>query len=159
MLGPLTNPAGADAQVLGVYSPELTELHAGVLKNLGSERAYVVHGAGGLDEISTLGPSRITELRDGELSTYEFTPEEVGLPRAASPKDLEGGTAEENAKLLVSILEKGTTGPARDIVVLNAAAAIAAGGLCDDLGEGVSLAAEAIESGAAMERLQKLQAF
>jgi anthranilate phosphoribosyltransferase len=158
MLGPLTNPAGAHAQVLGVYAPELTELHAGVLRNLGSKRAYVVHGMDGLDEISTVGPSRITELRDGELSTYELTPEEVGLPRASSPEDLAGGTAEENAKLLTSILE-GTAGPTRDIVVLNAAAAVAAGGLCAGLKEGIDLAAEAIDSGAAMERLRQLQAF
>jgi anthranilate phosphoribosyltransferase len=158
MLGPLTNPADARAQVLGVYAPELTEVHAGVLRNLDSERAYVVHGVGGLDEMSTLGPSRITELRDGDLSTYELTPEEVGLPRAASSSDLEGGTADENAKLLVSILE-GTEGPERDIVVLNASAAIAAGGLCDDLEEGVRLAGEAIDVGAALNKLRELQAF
>jgi len=158
MLGPLTNPAGAEAQVLGVYSPELTELHAGVLQNLGSKRAFVVHGEGGLDEISTLGATRITELGDGGLTSYDLKPEDVGLKRADGPEDIQGGTPEENAKLVVRILE-GEGGPARDIVVLNAAAAIAAGGLASSLAEGVPVAANAIDSGAALGTLRQLQAF
>ena len=158
MLGPLTNPAGAEAQVLGVYSPELTELHAGVLQNLGSKRAFVVHGEGGLDEISTLGATRITELRDGGLTSYDLKPEDVGLNRAAGPEEIQGGTPEENAKLVVRILE-GEGGPARDIVVLNAAAAIAAGGLATSLAEAVPVAANSIDSGAAMGTLRQLQAF
>ncbi len=158
MLGPLTNPAGADAQVLGVYAPELTELHGGVLRNLGSRRAFVVHGAGGLDELSTLGETRVTELRDGELQTYTLTPEEVGLARAAGPEQLQGGTPEENAALLVKLLE-GEKGPARDIVVLNAAAAIAAGGKAETLNDGIPAATESIDSGAALGKLRQLQAF
>ncbi len=158
MLGPLTNPAGAQAQVLGVYSPELTEVHAGVLRNLGSERAYVVHGVGGLDEISTLGETRVTELRDGGLQTYQVSPEDFGLARAPGPEALEGGTAKENAVLLLEVLEGGA-GRARDIVLLNAAAAIAAGGKADALADAMPLAAESVDSGAAREKLRQLQAF
>jgi len=158
MLGPLTNPAGADGQVLGVYSPELTELHAGVLKNLGSRRAFVVHGAGGLDELSTLGETRITELRDGELSTYGLAPEDVGIARATGPADIQGGSPEENAALLTRVLE-GEAGPARDIVVLNAAAAIAAGGKADTLQDAVPVAAQSLDSGAAFGKLQQLRAI
>ncbi len=158
MLGPLTNPAGADGQVLGVYSPELTELHAGVLKNLGSRRAFVVHGAGGLDELSTLGETRVTELRDGELDTYGLVPEDVGIARATGPADIQGGSPEENAALLTRVLE-GEVGPARDIVVLNAAAAIAAGGKADTLQDAVPLAAQSLSSGAALGKLQQLRAI
>jgi anthranilate phosphoribosyltransferase len=157
MLGPLTNPAGADAQVLGVYSPELTELHASVLRNLGSQRAYVVHGVGGLDELSTFGETRVTELKDGEMRTYNVTPEDFGLERVA-PEDIQGRTPEENAQLLVDILD-GKEGPARDIVLLNAAAAIAAGGKADTLIEGLAVAADSVASGAAHAKLQALQAF
>ena len=158
MLGPLTNPAGAEAQVLGVYSSSLTELHAGVLRNLGSKRAFVVHGLGGLDELSTFGETRVTELNDGELKTYQLTPEELGLPRADSPQVVGGATPEENAKLLVRVLEGGD-GPARDIVLLNAAAAIAAGGVAGTIAEGLKLAVESVDSGAALGKLRKLQAF
>ena len=157
MLGPLTNPAGAKAQVLGVYSPDLTELHASVLRNLGSQRAYVVHGVGGLDELSTLGETRVTELKEGEMRTYNVTPEDFGLERAV-PEDLQGGTPEDNAQLLVDILG-GKEGPARDIVLLNAAAAIAAGGKADTLREGLAVAADSVDSGAARSKLQALQAF
>jgi anthranilate phosphoribosyltransferase len=157
MLGPLTNPAGAEAQVLGVYSPTLTEVHAGVLRNLGSRRAFVVHGAGGLDEISSFGDTRVTELQDGKLRTYDFSPEDAGISRAAGPDAVRAGSPEENAHTLVSILE-GEEGPARDIVVLNAAAAIAAGGLAATLAEAISIAAEAIDSGKAIGKLRQLQA-
>jgi anthranilate phosphoribosyltransferase len=157
MLGPLTNPAGADAQMLGVYSPELTELHASVLRNLGSQRAFVVHGVGGLDELSTFGETRVTELKDAELRTYNVTPEDFGLERVA-PEDIQGRTPEENAQLLVDILD-GKEGPARDIVLLNAAAAIAAGGRADTLIEGLAVAADSVASGAARAKLHALQAF
>ncbi len=158
MLGPLTNPAGAEAQVLGVYSSSLTELHAGVLRNLGSKRAFVVHGLGGLDELSTFGETRVTELKDGDLKTYQLTPEELGLSRAENPQAVSGSNPEENAKLLVYMLE-GAKGPARDIVLLNAAAAIAAGGLAGTIVEGLKLAAESVDSGAALGKLRELQAF
>jgi anthranilate phosphoribosyltransferase len=158
MLGPLTNPAGAEAQVLGVYSPALTEVHAGVLRNLGSRRAFVVHGAGGLDEISIFGDTRVTELHNGKLRTYDLSPEDAGISRAASAEAIHGGSPEENARTLVSVLE-GEEGPARDIVLLNAAAAIAAGGLAGTLAEAVPIAAAAIGSGKAMETLRALQAF
>jgi anthranilate phosphoribosyltransferase len=154
-LGPLTNPAGADAQVIGVYSPALTEMHATVLGNLGSKRAFVVHGMEGMDEISTLGLTRVTELRDGKVQTYELTPEELGLRRAES-SELAGGTPQENADLLVSILE-GTPGAPRDIVLLNAAAAIAAAGLADTLADGLKAARESVDRGAALQKLRQLQ--
>jgi len=128
-----------------------------VLSNLGSTRAFVVHGVGGLDEISTLGETQVTEVRDGEVTTYQLTPEELGLPRAR-PEDLSGSTPQENADLLVRVLE-GEAGPARDIVVLNAAAAIAAGGRADTLPEALPLANESISSGAALGKLKQLQAF
>jgi anthranilate phosphoribosyltransferase len=158
MLGPLTNPAGAHAQVLGVYAPELTELHAGVLRNLGSERAFVVHGAGGLDELSIHGKTRVTELREGDLRTYEIAPEDVGLSSAAGSESIQGGPPEENAQLLTAILD-GKDGPPRDIVVFNAAAAIAAGGKADSIKDGVPIAAKSIDSGAARRKLEQLQAF
>ncbi len=154
-LGPLTNPAGADAQVIGVYSPALTEMHAAVLRNLGSKRAFVVHGQDGMDEISTLGATRITELRDGKTRSYDLTPEEVGLPRAR-PEELAGGTPEQNAELLVDLLV-GKEGAARDIVLLNAAAAIAAAGLAETLADGIALAREAVDSGRALAKLRQLQ--
>jgi anthranilate phosphoribosyltransferase len=158
MLGPLTNPAGAEAQVLGVYSRALTEVHAGVLRNLGSRRAFVVHGAGGLDEMSSFGETRVTELNDGELRSYDLSPEEAGIRRAAGPEAVRGGSPEENARTLVSVLE-GEQGPARDIVLLNAAAAIAAGGLAATLAAAVPMAAEAIDSGRALGKLEGLRAF
>ena len=154
-LGPLTNPAGAEAQVIGVYAPALTEMHAAALANLGCKRAFVVHGLDGMDEISTLGATRITELRDGESRTYGLTPEEVGL-RRARPEELAGGTPEENAELLVAILN-GREGAPREIVLLNAAAAIAAAGLADTLSDGIALAREAVDSGRAQRTLRELQ--
>lgn len=154
-LGPLTNPAGAEAQVLGVYRPELTELHANVLRNLGSQRAFVVHGIGGLDELSTFGETRLTELRDGRIRTYCLAPEDVGLQRVR-PETVQGKTPEENARTVMAVLE-GEPGPAREIVMLNAAAAIAAGGLAETLMEAMPLAAESLDSGAALAKLRQLQ--
>jgi anthranilate phosphoribosyltransferase len=156
-LGPLTNPAGAEAQVIGVYSPALTELHAGALRNLGCRRAFVVHGLDGLDELSTVGATRVTELRDGELKTYELTPEELGLRRSTA-EEIAGAAPADNAGTLVGVLE-GRDGPKRDIVLLNAAAAIAAGGLTDTLAEGLAAAAEAVDSGAAVAKLNALREF
>ncbi len=148
-LGPLTNPAGADCQVIGVYKPELTEMHASVLRNLGCRRALVVYGKDGLDELSTLGPTIVTEVRDGWQRTYEITPEELGL-RRAEPTEVRGGTPGENAVLLRALLE-GEEGAPRDIVLLNAAAAIVAGEGADTLVEGLALARASISRGNALE--------
>mgnify|MGYP005842100479 CR=1 FL=1 len=156
-LGPLTNPAHAEAQVLGVYRPELTELHAGVLRNLGCRRAFVVHGVGGLDELSVVGETRVTELRAGQLHTYSLAPEDVGL-RRAEPGAIQGRTPEENAELLVRTLE-GEEGAARDIVLLNAAAAIAAAERAESVQEAMPIAAESLDSGAALHKLRQLQAM
>lgn len=153
-LGPLTNPAGARRQVIGVYSAALTETLAGVLATLGAERAYVVHGADGLDEMTLTGPTKVSELKDGSVSTYRVSPGEVGLGQARADA-LKGGDADSNAAITLSVL-KGAEGPARDIVLLNAAAAIVAGGKASDLREGVQVAAEAIDSGRAMAKLEAL---
>ena len=153
-LGPLTNPAGARRQVIGVYSAALTETLAGVLATLGAERAYVVHGADGLDEMTLTGPTKVSELKDGAVSTYRVSPGEVGLGQARADA-LKGGDADSNASITLSVL-KGAEGPARDIVLLNAAAAIVAGDKASDLREGVQVAAEAIDSGRAMAKLEAL---
>lgn len=155
VLGPLTNPAGATRQVIGVYSGELTEMLIGVLRRLGSERAFVVHGSDGLDEITITGTTLVSELREGSIFNYEVSPESVGFMKA-SVGDLKGGNAEENAKILLSILQ-GELGPRRDIVLFNASAAIVAGGLAKDLKEGIVLAREAIDSGQAMQKLEGLK--
>ncbi len=157
LLGPLTNPAGAQAQVLGVYDGTLTELVAHVLAALGCRSAFVVHGADGLDELSTTGPNRVTRLKDGQIGTFTLDPEELGLPRA-SLEDLRGGDAAENAAIIRRVLS-GEKGPARDVVLLNAAAALVAGGLAFELREGIDLAAESIDSGCAMAKLEALVRF
>lgn len=155
ILGPLTNPAGARRQLLGVFSAHLTEVMARVLRNLGSERALVVHGEDGLDELTTTERTRVSELgEDGEIRTYYIGPEDVGLMRA-SAEDLRGGEPEENASIILEVL-RGVGGPRRDIVVLNSAAAITAGGRCRTIRDGCALAEEAIDSGAALERLRRL---
>jgi anthranilate phosphoribosyltransferase len=156
LLGPLTNPAGATSQVIGVYDPALTELLILALRNLGSRRAFVVHGLDGLDEFSTLGRTRVTELHDGATRTYELTPDEVGLSAATAGDIAEAGTPDGNAALTREILE-GRPGPRRDIVLLNAAAALVAGGAADSLHEGIELAARAIDSGAAAACLQQMR--
>ena len=148
ILGPLTNPAGAKRQLIGVFDAYLTELMAGVLKRLGSDRAIVAHGLDGLDEISTLGRTRITELQDGELKTYEISPEDVGL-KTAQPKDLAGGEdSAESARILEEVLN-GKQGPARDVVLLNAGAALKVAGKADSFQEGIALAAASIDGGKA----------
>jgi anthranilate phosphoribosyltransferase len=157
ILGPLTNPAGAQVQVLGVYDGALTEMMAQVLNSLGSQAAFVVHGADGLDELSPTGPNRVTQLQDGRVRTYILDPLELGLPRATL-SDLKGGDAKENATITRSVLN-GERGPRRDAVLLNAAAALAAGGVATNLTEGLSLAAQSIDSGAARARLEAMVAF
>jgi len=155
ILGPLTNPAGATAQLLGVYDPKLTETMAMVLGNLGARHALVVHGHDGLDELSNTGESIISELKDGTVKTYTIIPEQCGMKRAAI-EDLRGGTAEDNAKITVDIL-KGRKCPKRDVVILNAAAALIAAGKAESFDDGVKLARESIDSGKAMEKLEALK--
>src|SRR3990170_1360157 len=142
MLGPLTNPAGANAQVIGVYSPALTEPLARVLAELGTFRAFVVHGADGLDEISNTGESQISEVREGVVRTYTVRPEDFGLPRA-SIQELRGGDREENAEIIRRVLA-GEAGARRDIVLMNAAAALGGGGKGRGLQEGGGLAPGAL---------------
>lgn len=157
ILGPLTNPARASAQVIGVYDGALTEVMAHVLKELGILRAFIVHGQDGLDEISNTGESRISELRDGQVHTYTVHPADFGMP-CARMADLQGGSAADNAEIIRRLLE-GEAGPKRDIVLLNAGAAIAAGGKAAGIAEGVAVAEESIKSGAAREKLERLVAF
>jgi anthranilate phosphoribosyltransferase len=157
VLGPLTNPAGARAQVVGVYAPELVETIAEVLLALGATRAFVVHGAGGVDELSPAGPNLVCEVADGRVRRREIDPLELGIPRCA-PGDLRGGSPDENAQTIREIFA-GADGGRRDAVLLNAAGAIAAGGHAKDLRDGLDVAREALDSGAAGERLEALIAF
>lgn len=154
ILGPLTNPAGATRQLLGVYDEKLSLLIAGVLKALGSERALVVHGAGGLDEISTCGPTKVNEICNGEVRTYTLDSLELGIQRA-STSDLMGGDTAMNARILLDILE-GKRGHHRDIVVLNAAATLYVSGLALSVKEGIAVAENSIDSGAARSKLAQL---
>ncbi|MBI2883785.1 MAG: anthranilate phosphoribosyltransferase [Candidatus Methylomirabilis oxyfera] len=151
ILGPLTNPAQAPAQVVGVYEERLTELLATVLIDLGSKRAFIVFGRDGLDELSPASESRVSEVKDGRVHTYLLSPEDFGLQRARL-SDLQGGSAAENAQTIRRILE-GEKGPTRDVVVMNAALAIIAGGQAHDFRDGAELAARSIDGGAAMEKL------
>jgi anthranilate phosphoribosyltransferase len=157
LLGPLTNPARATCQVVGVYSADLVEKLAEALSMLGLRRALVVHGSDGLDEITITATTRIAEVRDGQVRSYEVTPEEFGLQRATLD-DIAGGDAALNAKLIREVLE-GKKSPRRDIVLLNAAAALVAAGHADHLRDAVPPAANAIDSGAAFAKLQALIAF
>jgi anthranilate phosphoribosyltransferase len=158
VLGPLTNPAGARAQVVGVYSEELVRTIAEVLARLGARRAFVVHGAGGIDELSPVGTNLFAEVRDGSVRERTLDPEaELGLPRC-SVEELRGGTPAENATALRDVFAGGDGGR-RSAVLLNAAGAIAAAGHAADLREGLELAREAIDSGAAAERLERLITF
>ena len=150
LLGPLTNPAGATHQLLGVYDPVLTQPLAEVLRALGSRAAYVVHGAGGLDELSTLGVNRISVLRDGEVTTFEFDPAVIGLHRAGL-SDLLGGEPERNAAITRELLGGYDRGPRRDIVLLNAAAALSLD--TGDWAAGLAAAIDSIDSGAALATL------
>lgn len=157
MLGPLTNPAGANTQVVGVYAANLTELLARVLGELGCTRALVVHGGDGLDEITITGESKITEWRNGESSTYFVVPEDFGLERATL-QEIHGGDASQNSGIILDVL-KGTRGAKRDIVLLNAAAAFVASSKAKDLGEGVQIAARSIDNGNALRKLERLIEF
>lgn len=154
VLGPLISPAEVKAQVYGIFDPELTEKLANVLKKLGSERAMVVHGLEGLDEISTTGKTKISELKNGKVRTYFVEPRDFGIKKVKL-SDLEGNDPDENARIALDILG-GEKGPKRDIVVLNAAAAIAVGARAPDIREGIKMAEESIDSGAAMRKLQQL---
>jgi anthranilate phosphoribosyltransferase len=154
ILGPLTNPAGARRQLLGVYDGALTDLVARVLSNLGSQRVFAVHGEDGLDEISTTGPTWVTELNESEIRNYTIHPEDFGLSRCAM-EDLKGGDAPTNAAMLKEVLG-GRKGPKRDIVLLNSAAVVVAAGKADSLEEGIKIAAESIDSGRAMGKLSQL---
>jgi anthranilate phosphoribosyltransferase len=162
LLGPLTNPAGASAQVVGVYDASVTELMARALGELGVRRAFVVHGADGLDEISISGETQIAELRDGEVRSYTVTPEDFGLRRAPL-ESIRGGDAKENAEIIHKVLGRSMLyrdhGPHREIVLANAAAALVAAGRATDLLDGARLAAKSIDSGAARERLDAFVAF
>jgi anthranilate phosphoribosyltransferase len=158
VLGPLTNPAGARAQVVGVYSPELVRTIADVLATLGARRAFVVHGAGGIDELSPVGPNLIAEVVEGTVREWTLDPEaELAVPRC-DVAELRGGTPAENAAAIRNVFD-GADGGRRNAVLLNAAGAIAAAGHATDLREGLELAREAVDSGAAAARLEQLVAF
>lgn len=158
VLGPLTNPAGARAQIIGVYDERLTEPLAQVLGELGSRGAFVVHGHGGLDELTTTGPNRVSRLQEGNVTTEMLDPADLGFARAALA-DLLGGTAEENAQITRDILTARQNGPRRDVVVLNAAAALVAAGRADDLPAGIKQANESLDSGAALAVLERFVEF
>jgi len=162
LLGPLTNPAGASAQVVGVYAASLTELLARALGELGVRRAFVVHGADGLDEISISGETCIAELRDAVVRTYTVVPEDFGLRRSAL-EAIRGGDAKQNAEIIHKVLGRSLLyrdhGAHRDIVLANSAAALVAAGKAKDFIDGMRLAAHSIDSGAARERLEALVAF
>jgi anthranilate phosphoribosyltransferase len=157
LLGPLTNPAGAQVQVLGVYDPNLTGVIACVLRNLGIRRAMVVHGSDGLDEISHTGMTRISELNGDQIRTYYLEPGDLGI-RQGSLEEIVGGVAEDNARITRDVLA-GRPGPCRDVVLMNAAAALLVGGKVDTMLDGIRLAADIIDSGAAMAKLDGLVAF
>jgi len=157
MLGPLTNPAAANCQLLGVYAPQLTEMFAEALRLLGTRHALVVHGHDGLDEISVCAPTRVSELRDGLIRTYDIDPERF-LGRRAAPTEVAGGDPTRNAAITRGVLA-GDQGACRDVVVLNAAAALVAAGKTDTIEAGMRLAAESIDSGAARRKLDELVNF
>jgi anthranilate phosphoribosyltransferase len=154
LLGPLTNPAMARYQLIGIYSGDLVGMVAHVLRNLGSARALVVHGLEGLDEISLCGPTKVAELRDGEVKQYTLEPEQFGLKRCQL-SDLHGGTADESAVVVRAVLD-GKAGPAREVVLLNSGAALYVSGKVATLQDGMRLAAESIDSGSARQKLQRL---
>lgn len=154
MLGPLSNPADVKGQVLGVYDGNLTDTIANVLLKLGRERALVVHGDDGLDEITTTTTTTVSEVRDGRVRSYKINPEELGI-KLARPEEIEGGDSIENAKIILDVF-KGAMGPKRDIVVINSAAALYVGKKVDNLKDGVVLAKKIIDSGIALEKLNEL---
>jgi anthranilate phosphoribosyltransferase len=157
LLGPLTNPARASAQVVGVYDEGLVDKLANALKMLGVTRALVVHGQDGLDEITTSGPTKVGEVRNEWVRVYEITPEQFGMQRAPM-SELMGGDVQSNADIIREILD-GKKSPKRDVVVMNAAAALVAAGKADDIHVAVPVAQQSIDSGAAKEKLEKLVTF
>jgi anthranilate phosphoribosyltransferase len=157
LLGPLSNPAKVTRQLTGVFAAEWVEPLAHVLKGLGHERAWVVHGADGMDELSTTGPSLAAELKDGQIATFEVDPADLGLA-PAKLDDLKGGDRDRNAKALREVLE-GTAGPYRDMVLLNSAAALVIAGKAEDLADGMVQAGESLDSGRAEEVLNRLVAI
>jgi anthranilate phosphoribosyltransferase len=157
LLGPLPTPAGASSMLLGVSRTELVGRMAGVLGRLGARHVLVVHGKDGLDEITVTGPSLVCELKNGEVREYEISPEDFGMQRAG-PEDLKGGTAEENAAIVRGILS-GEKGPRRDIVLLNAAAALMAGDRVPSINDGLKLAADVLDDGRALKKLDELISF
>jgi len=154
LLGPLSNPAGVKRQMVGTFSKHWIEPMAQVLKNLGSDAVWVVHGSDGLDEITTTGPTSIAALENGKIRTFEMTPEDAGLSRA-QPGGLRGGDGEANAKTLLDVL-KGKKSAYRDVSLINAAAALVVAGKAKDIKDGVALAAKSVDSGEAEGRLQRL---
>jgi len=156
ILGPLTNPANANYLVVGTYDPALTEIMAHVLGEMGARRALVVHGLDGVDEVSTVGSTRVSELRNGSVRTYAIAPDDLGLPKT-SPEAIAGGRPDENAAITTAVLQ-GERSPRRDIVLANAGAALCAAELAGDWKDGIELARRAIDSGAAYEKLEALRA-
>ncbi len=154
ILGPLSNPASAGCQLLGVYDPDLTEVMARVLKKLGSRRAFVVHGEGPVDEVSITGRTKVSELKNGKVRTYNVTPAAFGVKKAAL-KDIKGGSASQNARMIKDVLS-GEKGPRRDVVLINSAMALIAAGKVKDLKEGMQRAASSIDSGDAAKALEQL---
>jgi anthranilate phosphoribosyltransferase len=157
ILGPLSNPAGVKRQVIGVYDEKLTEVIAGVLDKMGFDRAFVVCGEEGLDEITVTGRTKVTELAKGKISTYYIRPEDFGIKTSAL-ESIKGGTAKDNAAITLSIL-KGERSAKRDAVLLNAAAALVVASKAKDIKDGIKLAAEAIDSGRALKKLEQLVEF
>ncbi len=157
ILGPLTNPAGANCQVLGVYGQELIELLANVLKNLGTKRAFVVHGQDGLDEITITDKTKVSELNNDKVKTYNVKPQDFGV-KPAKLEDIKGGSVNDNAAIVREILA-GKKGAQQDIVLVNASAALVAGGLAPNFKKGVEMARASIESGRAKEKLEQLIRF
>lgn len=155
ILGPLTNPAGAKRQLIGVYDPALTDIMAQVLANLGSTHAFVVRGEDGLDEITLTTETKVTELKDGLIRSYHIKPEDYGFTRCA-PEALRGGDPDMNADIITDVLS-GKKGPARDVVILNSAAAIVAGAAAGSIEEGIALAHGSIDSGAAASKLEQIK--
>jgi len=157
MLGPLTNPAAANCLLIGVFAPGLTEMFARALKLLGARRAFVVHGHDGLDEITVCAPTRVSELNDGQIRTYDITPEQF-FGKTADPGAMTGGPPPENAEILKQILN-GETGPRRNVVLINAAVGLTAAEKAADLTAGIKMAEDAIDSGAALSKLNALVDF
>jgi len=158
ILGPLTNPAGAQRQLMGVFAPDLTDLLAHVLNELGSTSAMVVCGYGNIDELTTTGPNHVSHMRDGKVTTYELNPEDYGF-RGAHISELLGGDAPTNAAILRGVLNGEHQDAKRDVVLLNAGAALIAAGVVDDLSGGIARAAEVVDSGAALGKLEALIAY